>query len=259
MLLSDLHTHTHYSFDSEEPGEHSCEAAIAQGLTAIAITNHCDYDCILSGIYPSYDFEADRREIVMLREKYSGKLRVLYGIEAGQPQLYPAALKQMIETYSFEYVLGSIHNLKDVPDFAFLNFTEMPQRQIESLFQRYLTEYDQMVNCPGITAAAHLTYPLRYIHHYGRELELEPFYPQIEEIFRDMIRNGVMLEINTSGLRQGLGCTMPDSELVALYYACGGRAVTIGSDAHRACDIGAGISETAEMLKKIGFTQIGIL
>lgn len=258
MTLSDLHTHTHFSFDSEEAGENSCKAAIAMGLSELAITNHCDYDCILSGIYPAYEFEADRAEIAMLKAEYRGKLRVIYGIEAGQPQLYPAALKQMIEAYSFEYVIGSIHNLKDVPDFAFLNFTDMPQRQIESLFGRYLDEYGQMVCCPGITTAAHLTYPLRYIHHYGRELKLEPFYPQIEEVFRAMIRNGVRLEINTSGLRYGLGCTLPDFGLAEMYYACGGRLVTVGSDAHRACDIGAGIAEAAEALRKIGFTQIGI-
>ena len=47
--------HTINSFDGNYTLNEMCEAAVAAGLSEIAVTEHCDIDCILDGIYPKYD------------------------------------------------------------------------------------------------------------------------------------------------------------------------------------------------------------
>ena len=85
---------------------------------------------------------------------------------------------------------------------------------------------------------AHITYPLRYIiGDYGREINLDRFQPLIDKLFYTIIRKGIVLEVNTSGLRQKINATLPDEELLRRYYGLGGRLVTIGSDAHRLRDM----------------------
>ena len=49
----------------------------------------------------------------------------------------------------------------------------------------------------------------------------------------------MVIEINPSSLRKGYNETMPGKELLEIYKACGGRYVTIGSDAHEVKDLGA--------------------
>ena len=104
---------------------------------------------------------------------------------------------------------------------------------------------------------AHITYPLRYIiGDYGRKVNLDRYQQLIDQLFYTIIRKGIALEVNTSGLRQKIASTLPDEALLRRYYGLGGRLVTIDSDAHRLRDMAFGITETEEMLRKIGFTEL---
>lgn len=253
MQYLDLHTHTGFSFDSEEQPERSCLAAIEKGLSGIAITNHCDYDGIELGIYPPIDLDGDRAATMAVKEKFAGRLTVLYGIELGQPWLYREKWAEFRARYQPEYVLGSIHNLAGVPDFAFLRYDEMSEGHCAHLFGRYLDEMEQLLTVPGLTTLAHMTYPLRYMRKYGKDLDLRPFYPKIQRILRGVIDRGIHLEVNTSGLRQGMGETMPGDDIIELYRSLGGRKIAVGSDAHRAEDVGANVIEVTDRLRAEGF------
>jgi histidinol-phosphatase (PHP family) len=71
-----------------------------------------------------------------------------------------------------------------------------------------------------------------------------------------MIKRQMALEINTSGFRQSPGRTYPDQELVRLYRELGGKMISIGSDAHRADDLGSGCWQALSMAQKIGFDRV---
>jgi len=53
-----------------------------------------------------------------------------------------------------------------------------------------------------------------------------------EPILAALVESGTALEINTSGLRSPAEEAFPSPAIVARFHAMGGRAVTIGSDAH---------------------------
>ena len=254
MQYLDLHTHTEFSFDSEEKPERSCLAAIEKGISVIAITNHCDYDGIGAGIYPSYDFAAKKAATMAVKDRFADRLRVLYGIELGQPYLYREKWDEIRRNCAPEYVLGSVHNLAGVPDFAFLRFDEMSIGHCAHLFGRYLDEMEQILTVPGITTLSHMTYPIRYMRKCGKELDLRPFYPKIRQILCGVIDRGLFLEVNTSGLRQGVGETLPGNEILEIYRSLGGKKIAVGSDAHRAQDVGTDVIEVTDRLRGMGFT-----
>lgn len=101
---------------------------------------------------------------------------------------------------------------------------------------------------------AHMTYPLRYIvGEHGIEVDMSKFSDKIDEILTLLVENEKALEINTSGLRQKLGTTMPEETVVRHFKQLGGEFVTVGSDAHYAKDIGAGIDVAIEIAQRSGF------
>jgi len=261
MYICDQHLHTKYSFDGDREKatvNNITEAAIAAGLSEICITDHYDINGIIEKTYPDYDAENARAEIFAAKEKYKNKLTITYGIELGEATHYPTESKEFLKKYPFEYVIGSIHNIKDVPDFYYINFTDMTDALIASLWEHYLKEIEELVDFGGFSTLAHLTYPIRYVNKYGRQFDVNRYYDRIERIYRKLITKNIALEVNTSGLRQGMGCTMPYRQLIELYYECGGKMITCGSDAHTPGDVGAGILETYKMLINIGFKTITI-
>ncbi len=70
-----------------------------------------------------------------------------------------------------------------------------------------------------------------------------------------MVERGVALEINTAGLRQGVGATYPCEEHVALYVACGGSLLTIGSDSHQPADLADSYEVAARLALAHGLTH----
>ena len=65
---------------------------------------------------------------------------------------------------------------------------------------------------------------------------LKQFEEKILMIFSELAKKDKGLEINTSGLRQKYGKTFPDFECVRLFRECGGKIISIGSDAHKTAD-----------------------
>ena len=257
MLLTDcdLHVHTKFSFDGAADGsgepEAVADAAIAAGLRAIALTDHCDIDDVLDGIYPPYPAGAIHSAVERLKADFSGRLKILRGIELGEPHARPDEAKKLLSEQNFDFVIGSLHNLRGYPDFYFLRFERMEEMQLVHIARRMINELREIVefeyNSRHIDSLAHITYMSRYLDECGVEFDLTRFDTEWRGLFRTMIDCGVALEINTSGLRKG-GKLMPDAPLVSLYADTGGRLFTLGSDAHTARDVGKNLLDAAKLI-----------
>ena len=255
--LCDGHTHTYHSFDGENSPGAMCRAYIEKGFDEFAVTDHYDVDGMMDGIYPDYAQKADeaRAEILETADKYSGKIKLTYGIELGQPHLRPDVARAFLEKYDFEYVIGSLHNLRDVPDFYYMKFDLMTKRHIELIFERNLRELSDLVAFDGISTVAHITYIHRYMMHDGVDFDFRPYHGDFRELFGKIISKGLALELNTSELLK-TGIMMPNAELLKLYRDCGGELITVGTDSHRADDAGQNIADGYELLRSIGFRYV---
>lgn len=252
--LIDQHVHTDNSFDGNHNVMFICEKALEYGLRGVAFTDHVDIDAknivIRKVTVPSYI------EIMQARSAFTGQLIVSEGIELGQAVYNIELAESIINALKYDFVLGSIHNLKDVEDFYFLKYEEY---DVNDLLQRYFVTVLELARWNGFDSLAHLTYPLRYI--VGRdkiEVNMKQFDDIIAEIFTTLIQNDKALEINTSGLRQPIGLTLPDEQYVRLFKDLGGKYITIGSDAHYAYDVGKGCEEGMLLASDCGFREIAL-
>lgn len=255
-MLADSHTHSTYSFDGHASIVEMCAAAAERGVTSLAVTDHYDIDGILDGFFPDYDGIAARRDIEAAALQYAGKVELVRGIELGQPDLRPDEARAFLKKHDFEFVIGSCHNLARVPDFYFINFTEMPEPLMKDLFRRSLCQLENTARIHGIHTIAHLLYPARYMARSGRTLCLSDFEEDFRRLFHVMRENGLAMEANLKGIRTGEVQWEQEEYILRLWYDCGGRRVTCGSDAHRAQEIGDGIAKAYGHLRTAGFDTV---
>ncbi len=252
MYINDSHIHTKYSFDSESEISDIVECAIARGVDEISLCDHYDIDNVIDGIYPPFDMEGAKQYILEAKEKYAGKIRINYGVELGQAHVKPTQAREILSQMGYDFIIGSLHNLRGYPDFALLRLDHMCAMQIEYLMQRMLAETEEIVDFGGFSTLAHITYIQRYLTLAGKPFDYTVYADVFERIFKKLISKNIALEINTSGLRRN-SITMPGYELAVMYRDCGGELITFGSDSHFAEDVGKGIEEAASALRSLGF------
>ena len=121
--------------------------------------------------------------------------------------------------------------------------------------QEYFEHLVRIVQWGKFQSLAHMTYPMRYFPK-GRIHRDPASFEVVGDLFSAMAARGIALEINTSGLRKGMGQTMPDASLVALFRRAGGKFVTFGSDSHIPCDVGADLETAAQVARSAGFSHV---
>ena len=252
----DLHMHTSSSFDGNYSALEMTESAVANSLATIAFTDHFDVD-----FYERHNLgvrqQTSYEDILSVVESCADKIRILRGIEMGQPTYDVELTEKSLARYEYDFVIGSIHNLRNMPDFGDLDYKSMTEERIYELLGEYFNEMLLLAKWNGFDTLAHLTYPMRYIVQAGRnEIELSRFDGIVDEIFATLIKNGKALEINTSGLRQPIGKTMPTENYVRRLRELGGEFLTLGSDAHFTEHVGAGIDEGYAIAESCGFEYV---
>lgn len=251
MYLIDYHIHSNNSFDSKETVTSVCEAAIEQGINEICFTEHFAVkEGIKSHGYINIKKYSD--EIREAREIFKDKLTIKAGIEVCEPHENEEELRLILKNIPFDFILGSVHNF----DYNVGLITYMSANTKEESYGRYFKEVNKVCTSPHIDVVAHLDLMKRYAFNTHGNYDFNEYKETIEEVLNNIIKAGKGIEVNTSTLRGVVNETMPSIDILKMYYDLGGRIITVGSDAHKAEDVGAGIRESIEVLKSIGFKEI---
>lgn len=261
--IHEQHCHSNYSGDVDKAKGSSidgmCQRALELGLGSIAITDHLEIDQTMGNIFPPLDNEGIKRDIFEAKEKYKGQLEVVYGVELAQAMHKKEKTKAILEKYDYDYIIGSVHCVRSFPDFSDMDYDAVSDKLLSHAWELYIEETKEMISWGQFSTLAHITYPYRYYSRHGREHLLNIFENGreiYEPILKAIIEKGIALEVNTSGIRQNANTTFPHTDIVRFYRELGGELVTVGSDAHYACDIAANIGDTYAVLKDIGFNTI---
>jgi len=254
--LFDSHTHTDNSFDGHHSAMMLCESAVENGLSGIAITDHCDIE-LFDEQNLSLRIKQSFFEALKARDVFNGRLDLSCGIELAQPFASPEKTEMILSSYHFDFVLCSTHALPGQLDFALNYYKNYSAKQFNIIFACYLRQLLRVIHWGRFDSLAHLTYPLRYaINKDGDTVDLSLHRDLIDEVLKLLIQKGKALEINTSGLRQNLKTTLPTLDVIKRYRELGGELLTVGSDAHLTTHVGAGLSEGMELAKEAGFDYI---
>lgn len=256
MLYSDSHIHTDHSPDGHYSTTQMCEAAMLKGLDLITFTDHCEMDEFVS---EHYDRRSDAAfdDYRSAKKHYSDRLTVLSGIEIGQPLCNKEKADQVVSGKRYDYVLASIHHPHGkMPDIKDIEYDKI---NVYRFMEDYFSQLYEIAKWDGCDALAHLTCPMRRIQgKYQINFDYSLIQEATDALLLEIIKQKKAVEINTSGLRQAVGKTLPDKNILVRYRQLGGKYVTVGSDAHRPEDIGAGIRDGTETALACGFEQITV-
>lgn len=255
-ILADIHNHSTLSPDGFDEPFTMAQRACGLGIKHFALTDHIECEKLSSWDYLG---AAERSFGIFseIKRKFSGETEFYYGVELGQPLYNPDFAEQLLAEHDYDYVLGSSHRTK-----SYGNLTKIPDTDEDR--QRMLDEYFvqelELAEWGKFSALAHLTFPLRFIcgDFGGHEVDMSRYRTIIDKILETIIKSGIALEVNSSGIRKGLHLPMPNEEYIRRYFELGGRMITVGSDAHRASDVGADIPQVMRLLRSIGFSEICI-
>lgn len=242
----------------------TCEQAVRIGLPAIVFTEHVDFedrwragdgdigdhagsliDADGHVRVPPFDLDGYLEAIDRCRHAHPD-LRILTGIEFGQPHLWDRRAPEILGSGTIDRVNGSLHMLP----FENGDRTEPTTlyRHLEpgSVMSLYLDEIPRMVaGSDSFAVFTHIDYAIRS----WPVTKVGPFDPRLfEEGFRAAMRaiaqSGRALEMNTRRLWPWIPQWWSEE---------GGRTVTFGSDAHVPEAIAANFPEATAMLESYGF------
>lgn len=269
-LCADSHVHSEWSWDTGGPRSGAvgrmratCARAVRIGLPALFFTEHLDipgsWRAAPEDLMPHqrhYLDDAGRVTVDPLdaagyldavdrmRHEFPD-LHIGTGVELGQPHLAGAAAAEIIDLGRLDRVLGSLHTL-DLGGGPAEPVTLFREHAPDVVLHRYLEEVPAMVRgSDAFEIFTHLDYAVR---SWPAE-EHGPFDPRrFEEPIRAAMRaiadGDRALEMNTRRLWPWMARWWVEE---------GGRAVSVGSDAHTPEALATGLPEAAAMLEHEGF------
>nr|WP_319488313.1 histidinol-phosphatase HisJ family protein [uncultured Caproiciproducens sp.] len=255
QYISDSHVHSDCSRDANDPTMMMCESACRLGLYSITMTDHCECN-----LYKTEDYDRSIRQSYFEARKagavFHSRLNVYAGVEIGQPMQDKSAADDVLSACDFDFVLASVHNVKNELDFYDIDYKHA---DINDTMHRYFDEILEMISWGKFDSLAHLTYPWRYIvGEHNIKMDVDQYKDEIDKVLKALIQHHKALEVNTSGLRQKIGKTMPDLPTLIRYRELGGKLVTVGSDAHRWADVGGGVEQGLSLLFTAGFHHFAV-
>ncbi len=258
MERIDLHVHSTCSPDAFDTMTDMAEAEWRTGVNVVCFTDHVDLSDYRTGDLDLNCFQwADMQAAhAQAKARWGDKIEILLGMELAGSNHYTEHASPIYETPGLDFIIGSIHNLYGTPDFYCLDFHDLAY--CHKLIQQYLAECMDLAKLGYFDVMGHITYPLRYMRRGGLEIDFSDYYDELNQLFHLIIPQGKGIEINTSGLRSGMGETMPPLPILKLYREAGGEILTVGSDAHKVQDAGADIDAGYELARAAGFSYVTV-
>ena len=256
MKLYDQHMHSLYSKDAFFSMTDMALASKAAGLDGICFTDHCDFEHYDTGLTDPDCWRP--KELFNAFEEVKSKvdkIDIRLGLELGGGNHDPNKAAEIAKS-GLDFIIGSIHNLRNMPDFYVGTIGVPMYTSYETcldLLDKYIDEYIELVNYGSFDVLGHIGYPLRYMRTTGFDITLEPFTDKLAVLFKALIEKGKGIELNTSGLRKWLNEPLPAPFILRLYKELGGEIITLGSDAHKPEEVGADIKKCLCLLKELGY------
>lgn len=252
----DGHTHSEYSHDSKCSIREMAVEEAKMGTYGFAVTDHCGMRvCKRKDV--AAKILASVEKVNAIREELKPQIHVYSGIEIGEAIWYPEESEAILNACDYDVVVSSVHTVKlgeSEEPYSRLDFSTMEEETIDQLLTQYLEDMLTMVQTIPCDVAAHLLCPLHYINgNYGRAIDCKRYEEKIRELLQAMIRRGIALEINTSGMYGEDGDWLEQDWLLGIYKELGGCLITLASDAHVSERASDRFDQVIAMLKKHGF------
>jgi histidinol-phosphatase (PHP family) len=270
MLPCDTHVHSEWSWDTGGPSsaaagrmEQTCARAQKLGVPVLVFTEHLDFT---TWKVDPEDFREDARKLIgtdgvihppvldlegyldsveRCRRRFPN-LRILTGVELGQPHLEVERATAFLDETGLDRVIGSLHSVpvkEDRYDMPTLYRMWSPAQVI----WEYLAEVCRMIAGSGrFDVLAHIDFAVRYWpNDDAGSFDPKRFEDGFRRTMRVLAGTGRALELNVGGtIRPWIPQWWTEE---------GGRAISFGSDAHVPHELARNFPEAAALAEHFGF------
>lgn len=256
QLQGDHHTHTARCGHAEGDAADYVEAALAAGLSAIALTDHLPMYWLPEGQRDPHlamglaELPQYVDEVLALQERYQEHIQVRLGIEADYIPGHEEGLRRLLEPYPFELVLGSVHWLDGwmVDGLCSIPRFQQGSDEVDRIWAAYAETLIRAARSGLFDILTHLDLPKKF----GFRPSV-PFAGRQAGVVAAVVDSGCAVELSSGGLRKPVGEAYPAPDLLAALVAAG-VAVVLSSDAHSPGEVGYRFGELRAFL---GSVQVG--
>jgi histidinol-phosphatase (PHP family) len=262
-LPPDNHVHSQFSWDALAGSmEATCERAVQIGLPALAFTEHADFtpwpvepavelpeqwrSLVSDGLFvpPPLDLARYRECLERCRVRFP-ELRILSGVELGEPHWHRPVTDTLLGDGSFDRVLASVHSVTIGPVTGEIS-QFLTDGDPAAAMRVYLAEAASLVSeFDAYDVLAHIDYPVRSWPADAKPFDPLDFKEEYRHVLRLLANADKALEVNTA---------VPlHPQILAWWREDGGRAITFASDAHSADRLAAGFAEAVRVADAAGF------
>lgn len=248
MLKFDHHTHHNRCGHARGCLEDYVQAALALGLEEVGLTDHApiywqegDHPVPGSAMARSH-LPAYVDEVLSLRRKYDGRIRILLGLEAdfvpGTEEIYREALAP----YPWDYLIGSVHYVGGA------HIYHQSRWHSGQPAEEQYAEYFRLIRESARSGLFDVLGHISGIMIYGPTPSPELLRREFAATAAAIAEAGTAIEINASGIRKGGPEPFPHRDLLR---ACieAGVPVTYGSDCHQPEELGHARDTAAALLQ----------
>ncbi|MDD3375524.1 MAG: histidinol-phosphatase HisJ family protein [Candidatus Omnitrophica bacterium] len=250
--IIDYHNHTILCGHAiGEPFEY-VDQALSLGLKEIGFSDHAPLVCHDDPTV-TMSFEQLPRYHGMIEDvqkKYEDKdIKIRLGIEADFVVGFEEKTKAILDGYAYDYVIGSVHF---IGDFAFDNPTQKERLKTNNINKVYL-DYHQLLRQSAESGLFDIMAHVDLVKKFGdRPTEdLTDDLRVTAEVFK---KTGVVIEINSSGLRKPVGEIYPSLPNLKIYCEAG-VPITFGSDSHAPNEVGSGFEQAFDLARAAGYSE----
>lgn len=266
MTWANFHTHSHYC-DGKGPLSDYVTRALALKMPTLGFSSHAPlpFDkpwCM------AHDRLAHYVDSINTLKASTRGIQLYAGLEA---DFVPYRIKPTDFNGILDYTIGSVHFVDELPDGTpweidgphahFLEGLEkIFHNNARAAMLRYIELTKQMVQTSCPTVIGHLD--KIKIQNVDNKLfrEDEPWYREaIDDLLNSIAHEGAILEVNTRGIYQKKSATTYPSPWILEHAVKKEIPITLSSDAHHPDDLVNQFTETATVLRTIGFKTLTIL
>lgn len=185
----------------------------------------------------------------VLEEKRRHPGYVLLGIEADYRPDTVGQVADLLRAHPFDYVIGSVHFLGDwgFDDPRYADGFE--QRDVDEVYRAYFDLMGRAAESGLFTILGHLDLVKKFGHRPTESLQ-----DAVDALARRLATAGVVVELNTAGLRKPVREIYPGPDVLRALCSAG-VPITFGSDAHAPAEVGRDLDRAAVLARECGYDR----
>ena len=242
----DLHNHTVRCNHATGSIDEYIQKAIGEGVDIYGFSEHAPMEFDKKYRLGFDEMALYEAEVLEAKERYKDAIDIRLGYEV---DWLPDYIDERVLNAEVDYLIGSVHFLDkwgfDNPEFL----GGWKERDIDEVWQEYFDAIEAMANAKLFDIVGHLDL-IKVFKFLPRKHIEELAMPALEAIKK----SGMVLELNSAGLRKPVGEIYPSKTLLEMAFALD-IPITFGSDAHATDQVGFGYDEALALAKEVGYSE----